>query len=512
MRPFPTPPRPALAGHLALASVLLLLLLAVRWPLAIAAVPLPSVLTGRLSPDLRAAGALFAATLLAGAGCLLISGQPLGVWITCLFLAVFALVLPGLLGLYLRSTSDLAQAGWERARTLNREAELRAERARLRESSRIARDLHDAVGHELSLLSLGAGSLEMAADLPEERRRQAGQLRETAGRAAEQLMAAVGVLRADTESAPLAAAGDSISELVRNSREAGLDVSLEWDDAPRELPVMADRALYRVVQESLTNAAKHAPGAAPRVLLWSTPEGVRVRVTNPVPGQGRGPRQVPGAGSGLLGLRERIRLAGGDLKAGRSGRDWVVTALVPVAEPTLPPSPGGEPSRTASRVRAAGGKPASEGDDRFGGHGASALHDVLWEGREVHIHQQVHRRTLWAIGTILMIPILMGLVGYTLLLLSSYQQAADATLTPEEFEQLRLGQDRGSVEAVLPVGELYRGTLAESSQPPDPEGLVCRYYRSSRELTTDYDRYRLCFDSVRLVSAEVLTWGRGRPW
>jgi signal transduction histidine kinase len=504
MRLFPTPCRRVRAGHLALAAVLLLLLLALRWPLAIAAVPLPAVLTGRLSPDLRVAGALFAAALLTGAGYLLISGQPLGMWITGLFLTSFAVVLPGLLGLYLRSTSDLAQAGWERARTLNREAGLTAERARLRERSRIARDLHDAVGHELSLLSLGAGSLEMAADLPEERRRQAGQLRETAGRAAEQLMAAVGVLRADTESAPLTPAGDSIAELVRHSREAGLDVSLEWDDAPRELPVMADRALYRVVQESLTNAAKHAPGADPRVLLWSTPEGVRVRVTNPVPGEGHRPRRVPGAGSGLLGLRERVRLAGGDLNAGRSGQDWVVTALVPAAEPASEQPSGEQPPGAAEQVRAMGGRRTPEADDWFEEHDASALHDVLWEGREVHIHRQVRRRTLWAMATIVTIPVLMGLVGYTLLLLNSYQQAAAATLAPEEFERLRPGQDRGSVEAVLPEGELHRGTFADSSRPPDPEGLVCRHYRSSAEFTTDYDTYRLCFDSARLVSAEVL--------
>lgn len=476
-------------GHLALAAVLVLLLLAPRWPLLLMAVPVPALLTGRLSGEPRVAGGVYSVIALAGAGFLVLGAHPVGMWITGGAMAVFALVLPWLLGLYLRSTSALERAGWERAQTLERESLLMAEQARMRERSRIARDLHDAVGHELSLLSLGAGALEMASDLPEERRVQAGQLRETAGRAAEQLMAAVGVLRADTEPAPLDPAGDSITELVRRSREAGLEVSLEREGAAPELPVMADRALYRVVQESLTNAAKHAPGSAPRVVLRGTPDEVRVRVTNPVPREGVAPRRLPGSGSGLVGLRERVRLAGGELGAGPEGDEWVVSALVPASEPPPHAFTEGRSREGTQVVETATGESGPEGLE-----GALA-------------HRRARRRTLWAISAIVVLPILAAMVGYGLVVLSTARQAATATLAPEVFERLRPGQDRAEVEAVLPEGELHRGAFAEGSRPADPEGLTCRYYRSDSEVFTgEYDRYRLCFDSETLVSVEVLTW------
>lgn len=496
-------------GHLALAAVLVLLLLALRWPLVLLSVPAPALLTGRLSRDPRVAGAVYSVIALVGAGFLVLDGHPVGMWVTGGSVAVFALLLPWLLGLYLRSTSALERAGWERARTLERESLLMAEQARMRERSRIARDLHDAVGHELSLLTLGAGALEMASDLSEERRVQAGQLRETAGRAAEQLMVAVGVLRADTEPAPLGPVGDSVTELVRHSSEAGLEASLEWDGTPHELPVIADRALYRVVQEALTNAAKHAPGSAPRVVLRGTPDGIRVRVTNPVPGEGRAPRRAPGAGSGLVGLRERVRLVGGGLRAGIEGGDWVVSAFVPASGPgehalDRPP----EASLAAEAATAAGAAAAVPEAAGSAAPGETATGEGAAGGGEgALVHRRIRRRTLWAISTIVTVPILMAMVGYALVVLATVHQASTATLAPEVFERLRPGQDRAEAEAVLPEGDLYQSAFAEGSRPEAPEGLECRYYRDSPDVfTSEYDRYRLCFDSETLVSTEVLTW------
>lgn len=517
-------------GHLALTTVLLLLALTPKWPLLVMAVPAPALLTGRLSRDPRVAGCAFTVVGLLGVGLLVFGGHPVGMWVTGGVLAAFAVVLPWLLGLYLRSTSALERAGWERARTLDREWRLMAERARMRERSRIARDLHDAVGHQLSLLTLGAGAMETAPDLPEERRVQAGQLREAAGRAAEQLMVAVGVLRADTESAPLAPLGDGVTELVERSREAGLRVTLEREGSRTDLSVMSDRALYRVVQEALTNAAKHAPGTDPRVVLHHAPDGggVRVTVTNPLPRRDTTPRRAPGTGSGLVGLRERVRLAGGEVTAGPEGGHWVVSARLPVEEPTPlggedvtgdgafpgrevhaagPTGDGTDDARDGNSADSGGrfvdgDVPFHTGTGRFAGPG-----DVTPDTGEARLHRLIRRRTLWAISTIVMVPVLMAMVGYGLLLAFTMHEAASSTLDRKVFERLRPGQERAAVEVLLPEREVHPGTLTPDTWPEEPEGQECRYYRSSSDLVSgDDDRYRLCFDSETLVSVELLPW------
>ncbi|GAB3723551.1 sensor histidine kinase [Nocardiopsis nanhaiensis] len=496
-------------GHLALAAVLVLLVLAPRWPLLLMAVPVPALLTGRLGGDPRVAGLAYSVLALLGAGFLVLGGFPVGMWVTGGSLTVFAVLLPWLLGLYLRSTSALEQEGWERARTLEREALLVAERARMRERSRIAQDMHDAVGHELSLLALGAGALETAPDLAGERRAQARQLREVAGRAADRLMEAVGVLRADTGSAPLDPAGDSVAELVRRSREAGMDVSLEregglleQDGGHGELPLAADRALYRVVQEALTNAAKHAPGSAPRVLLSGSPDQVSVRVANgPAIGSRASARaeqtgRKPGSGSGLVGLRERVRLVGGELTAGAEGDVWVVSARIPVHGPA-----------PRSRTGAPPGEPALEtAEGPAEGPAQAPLTDGMPDGaRDRSGHRRARRRALWAIGVVVGVPILVALAGYMLVVALTAHQAATATLDPEVFDGLAPGQDRAEVEALLPEEDLYGGLFEARGRPTDPEGLECSYYRSDADVFAGgYDRYRLCFDSETLVSAEVV--------
>ncbi|GHC95261.1 two-component sensor histidine kinase [Nocardiopsis terrae] len=479
MRPFRVP-----WGRLAPAAVLVLLAPAVSWPPLLLVVPLPALLTGRLSGDPRTAGWTWLAAAAVGAAALALGGQPVGMWVTAGILAVFTVLLPWLVGLYLRSTSALERAGWEQARILERESELMAERARMRERSRIAQDLHDAVGHELSLLALGAGALEMAENLPGERRSQAGRLREVAGRAADQLMDAVGVLRADAGAAPLDPAGDGVAALVRRSVEAGMDVSLEREGEFRELPVLVDRALHRVVQEALTNAAKHAPGSAPRVVLTGSSGAVSVRVANTVAAVSRPPDRAPGTGSGLVGLRERVRLVGGELSAGPEGGLWVVSARMPVRGPG---------SRTFT------GQDHREDPGTRRAEGAPPVHARLLG------YRRARRRALWAIGVVVGVPALAAVSGYVLMLMLTAHQAATATLAPDVFERLRPGQDRAGAEALLPEGELYLEPAGEGAPPKAREGLECRYYRSSADVFAGgHDRYRLCFGPERLVSAEVL--------
>ncbi|WP_180927556.1 sensor histidine kinase [Streptomyces sp. AJS327] len=225
-----------------------------------------------------------------------------------------------------------------------------AEQHRALERQRIAREMHDSLAHRLSLVSVHAGALELRADMPrEEVEYVAHTIRTSAHEALEELRDILGVLRNDggerTRTVPQPGV-EALERLVEEARSAGTPVVLD-DRAPREVPVppAVSRAVYRVVQEGLTNARKHAPRQSVSVSLHPAGDGeLLVSLSNPVPGaEGSQPasRQrpkdvrtghvqgvvggkpdgaastvpaaggVPGSGAGLTGLVERVRLVGG---------------------------------------------------------------------------------------------------------------------------------------------------------------------------------------------------------
>ncbi|GAA2403134.1 histidine kinase [Streptomyces glaucosporus] len=227
-------------------------------------------------------------------------------------------------GLYVRSRRQLIASLWEKARRDTREA--------------IAREMHDVLAHRLSLLSVHAGALEFRADTPpEEVRLAAGVIRQSAHQALEELREVIGVLRSDTGDGdrPQPTLAD-LPRLAEESRRAGTRVELEQRvEAPETLPQATGRTVYRVVQEGLTNARKHAPGSGARVTVAGAPgEGLTVEVRNRLGRSPAAPGQaaegaVPGAGMGLTGLAERVALAGGRLEHGRTGGDFRLRAWLP---------------------------------------------------------------------------------------------------------------------------------------------------------------------------------------
>lgn len=244
---------------------------------------------------------------------------------------LFSAVVPWLIGRNLRQRRALAAAGWERARHLEREQEMLADRARMRERARIAQDMHDSLGHDLSLLALRAAALEVDAALPETHRAQAADLRAGAAAATDRLHEIIGVLRADNGGAPTEPVHESVDDLVARSRESGMSVVLERTGQAPESPDL-DLAVHRVVQEALTNAAKHAPGAKVRVSLAYRDDATEVRVSNGRPADK--PALVdripaPGSRSGLIGLGERVRLAGGTFASEPRAGGFEVTARFP---------------------------------------------------------------------------------------------------------------------------------------------------------------------------------------
>ncbi len=231
-------------------------------------------------------------------------------------IVIVLLVLPAVLGLWVRTRSELLVALRDRAERAEAEQHLRAREAVLAERARITREMHDVVGHRVSLMVLQAGAIDMAADDPDRVRRLAGQLQDAGRRSLEELRQLLGLLQEDPdEDAPLApqpGLGD-VDELVDDSREAGLEVTLTRCGTPRALDPTVGRTAYRVVQEALTNAGKHAPGGAVAVTLDLREAEIAVTVTNRAPT--RPPTALPSGRLGLIGLRERVRTVGGTLRA-----------------------------------------------------------------------------------------------------------------------------------------------------------------------------------------------------
>ncbi|MER6407962.1 histidine kinase [Streptomyces viridosporus] len=234
-----------------------------------------------------------------------------------LFVVLFAAVVGW--GMFVRSKRQLILSLRDRARRAETEARLRAEQAQRLAREAIAREMHDVLAHRLTLLSVHAGALEFRPDAPrEEIARAAGVIRESAHEALQDLREIIGVLRAgesDDAGRPQPTL-TALDTLVAESRQAGMEVALEQRVTdPAAVPASVGRTAYRIVQEGLTNARKHAPGTEVTVTVADDPEeGLTVTVRNPPP-EGRVP-PVPGAGQGLIGLTERATLAGGTLDHG----------------------------------------------------------------------------------------------------------------------------------------------------------------------------------------------------
>jgi signal transduction histidine kinase len=216
-----------------------------------------------------------------------------------------------------------------------------AERAAAAEErTRIARELHDVIGHELTVIALQADAAAAAlARAPERAAVPVDRIRTTAARALTEMRRVVGLLRDPADDAadhdeplhPQPGLAD-LPALVQDARAAGADVELALDPPLVAPPPSLQLAVYRVVQEALTNARRHAPGAPVRVRVDGTGAALSVEVSN---GRSHCARGSAGGGHGLVGMRERVRMHGGSLDAGPDGDGFVVRARLPlVAEVT----------------------------------------------------------------------------------------------------------------------------------------------------------------------------------
>jgi len=235
-------------------------------------------------------------------------------------------------GMYLGSRRELMWTLRHRAERAEAEQELRVEQARANERARIAREMHDVLAHRISQVSMHAGALTFREDLtPEEVRISAGVIREKAHEALTDLRGVLGVLRGEDGELALAPQPTyaDLDELVAEARESGL--AIDYHDrvtTPEHVPDAAGRTLYRIVQEGITNARKHAPNTLLTIELKGSPEhGLDVTMRNPL---GFGSR-TPGSGLGLVGLAERTELRGGGLAHRREDGSFVLHGWIPWA-------------------------------------------------------------------------------------------------------------------------------------------------------------------------------------
>jgi signal transduction histidine kinase len=255
--------------------------------------------------------------------------------------SVLAFVMPLALaatgwGMFIRARRQLLLSLRERALRAEADQELRQEQVRVAERTRIAREMHDVLAHRISLLALHAGGLEVRPDLPPQQVQEtAALLRATARQALEELRSVIGLLRenAGNEQEPVAPPPTlaDMSRLIQERQDAGVDINFQMhvEDAA-DVPAAVARDAYRIVQEALTNATKHAHGAPVHVrLTGSSTDWLTIRVRNGQPMGTPTAPGLPGSGTGLMGLQERVALAGGTLVVGPDGSGFVVEARLP---------------------------------------------------------------------------------------------------------------------------------------------------------------------------------------
>lgn len=306
-----------------------------------AAIATVSLATRRRAVELAAAGAvLLGATVLYDV-VLAPPADDMPLW-QILVAGVVGIALLVVIGIAIGQRRALLLSLRERAALLERDQQLREDRAREQERAHIAREMHDVLGHRLSLVALHAGALEYRGPglTPDETAAAAGVVRAEAHSALTDLRDVLGVLRD-----PAATGGDEVTgtappqptlvdlpDLLDQARAGGATVRARVDADGAAVPTAVGRHAYRIVQESLTNARRHAPGQPVDVVVETVPgPGVRVVVSNTLTdGPAHADASGKTAGHGLRGLAERARLVGGSFRAGSDdGHVHVVEAVLP---------------------------------------------------------------------------------------------------------------------------------------------------------------------------------------
>ncbi|MFD9356727.1 sensor histidine kinase [Streptomyces sp. NPDC060031] len=412
---------------------------------------------------------------------------------TLMFLATT--VMPGLASRYWSQRRTLLRALQERNGQLLRERAMVAGQARLRERQRIAQDMHDSLGHQLALISVHTGALEVDPQLTDRQREAVGVLRQASVAAMHELREVVGILRdgveapASVEEAQPAARGVAgIAGIVEAARRAGTDVRLTRSGQPRSLVAACDHAAYRIVQEALTNAYKHAPGAPITVELRYEDDSLVVEIANgPVAGPGAG--EVVSGGQGLTGLRERARLVGGMVHAGAAeGGGFRVAGVLPY---------GAEPAGVE--------EVADDFGQRLQVQGPAAAAPMDWAAVDRELVRGRSRAGGVALGcgiAVAAVVLLVIVIGAGAAFLMGTM--SDEVISRADYDAARIGEPEQAVRGRLPEGDGILTEGLDRKGPALPAGSTCLTLLSKEgpELSTD-QVFRFCFRDGKLVDKQA---------
>lgn len=457
---------------------------------------------GRRIVGVGRAGGAFTAAFLASVGLSVwhewsdMRPQLVIVFSTLMFLAMT--VMPGLASRYWTQRRTLLRALQERNGQLLRERAMVAGQARLRERQRIAQDMHDSLGHQLALISVHTGALEVDPELTDRQREAVGVLRQASVAAMHELREVVGIMRDGVEAPvpveeaaqPAARGVAGIAGVVEAARGSGTDVRLNTSGQPRPLAAACDHAAYRIVQEALTNAYKHAPGAPIAVELRYEDDSLVVEIAN---GPAAGPRdvEVVSGGQGLTGLRERARLVGGMVHAGEAeGGGFRVAGVLPYgAEPAGVDALADDFGQQAQARGLRGGPPMD------------------WDAVDRELAGRVRSRSgsaalgcgiAFAAAVLLVIVIGAGMA----LLLGSVN---DAMIDRADYDAVGVGEAEQTVRDRLPSGETFLTAGVDRKGPPRPADSQCLVLLATDQpsaLGTDLV-FRFCFKDGKLVDKQA---------
>ncbi|MFE5481424.1 sensor histidine kinase [Streptomyces sp. NPDC056527] len=415
---------------------------------------------------------------------------------------------PGLANRYWTQRRSLLHALQERNAQLLRERAMVASSARLRERQRIAQDMHDSLGHQLALISVHTGALEVDRELTDRQREAVGVLRNASVTAMHELREVVGILndgieapveaptapvRAGDESGRAARGTAGIEGLVEAARAAGNKVELRRLGEYQPLPPAADHAAYRIVQEALTNAYKYAPGAPIDVEVRYEPDSFVIEIGNePVADP---PRDVVSGGQGLTGLYERARLVGGMVHAGPAdGGGFRVAGVLPYgvveAAPLVDVADDFRQQSTRPLVGDLGPVTVGPADWTFTERElAMAMRGGRSTGRGVAVGCGI------AFASLVLLLVAGGFGVYFLV-----GAMEKGMIDPGEYDAVKVGAAEQEVRDRLPSGDTIATTGLHGKGPAEPEGAKCLVLMSSEVVDSEAEPvFRFCFKDGKLI-------------
>ncbi|MER6995413.1 histidine kinase [Streptomyces sp. NPDC000410] len=424
------------------------------------------------------------------------------VFLTTLYY-VATTVVPGLASRYWIQRRTLLHTLQERNVQLLRERAMVAGQARLRERQRIAQDMHDSLGHQLALIAVHTGALEVDPELTDRQREAVGVLRAASVTAMHELREVVGILRdgveapvpepvSPGEAARSARGAAGIAGLVDAARAAGNTVELRRTGEARPLAAAADHAAYRIVQEALTNAYKHAPGAPISVELRYEPDSFVVEIHNAAAPDVGG--EVVSGGQGLTGLHERARLVGGMVHAGpATGGGFRVAGVLPYGVVEAAPfvEVADDFRQQSPTVPLGNGGPVvnwtvSERELAMSGRGSTGGGVALGCGISA------------AVAVVLVVAAAFGLffLGTSL---------DKGMIEPSKYDAVEIGMSEKEVRDQLPSGDGIATIGLEGKGPKEPAGSTCLVLAST-ELGSAWDVepvFRFCFKDGKLIEKKT---------